>query len=55
MVLYLYNFSFRFSPALMAASSVLLANSVQQMGKLINVLIYNVIQGKHSPDQNISA
>ena len=35
----LLNFSVRYSPALMAASSVLLANSVQQMGKLLNVFI----------------
>lgn len=61
------HFLFRYSPALTAASSVLLANSVQRMGKLINVLIYNVSglwlawheENRNNPtetvDQNISA
>lgn len=61
------HFILRYSPALMAASSVLLANSVQQMGKFINVLIYNVtglwlawhVENRDDPtetvDQNISA
>lgn len=38
-------FDFRFSPAMMAASSVLLAISIQQIGKITkNVLIKNDLQ-----------
>ena len=36
-IFFTLNLLLRFSPALMAASSVLLANSIQQMGKLIYV------------------